>query len=95
MSAEVCTNCGLPVDTDKAVRLNNELLHVETCFAAGLRRVSTLARDLLVQLSPTMDPMVAYRAGKQFTATIVAERRKTKAPKQVAFSAASFGRGKK
>lgn len=95
MSAEVCANCGLPVDTDKAVRLNEQLLHVETCFAAGLRRVASLVADLTVQLSPTMDPMVAYRAGKQFTATIVAERRKTKAPKQVAFSAASFGRGKK
>jgi hypothetical protein len=95
VAAEVCGNCGLPVETEKAVRLDGQLLHVETCFAAGLRAVAHTVAELDVMLAPTMEPMVAYRAGKTFVATIVAERRKRPAPKQQAFSAASFARGKR
>lgn len=93
MSAgELCTNCGLVVPSDQVVRLNGDVLHPEACFASALRRLAHTAVEPLVKLNRTMQPMVAYKAGKTFIATIVAERRKAKPPAQQSFSAGNFNR---
>ncbi len=89
----ICSNCGLPIDEGKWVKLDGFPLHVEACFAAALRPKAQRLAELAIELAQTMQPEVAYSAGKTYVATIVGERRKAKgrrAPVQQAFSVANF-----
>jgi hypothetical protein len=87
-------HCLRPINPGELVTLNDQPFHAETpCFAEGLRALTFKLDELRVMFSPTVPPMVAYRAGRQTSAIIAAAHRKTKAkPVQQAFSATSFSR---
>jgi len=74
-----CDACGGDIPDGQAVGLNGRNFHVERCFAEGLRRYTFKPAELAIELAPTMPPMVAYKAGQTYVATIVAARRKAKA----------------
>ncbi|HET7485851.1 MAG TPA: hypothetical protein VFJ64_10825 [Solirubrobacterales bacterium] len=75
-----CVKCTEEIARGERVSVNGYPYHVVTCFIAAVRSRQFEREDLEVELDPEMPPMVAYRAGKQFTAAIVASRRKAKAP---------------
>jgi hypothetical protein len=73
-----CANCGLDLEPPRTVWLNGRPYCVEACFAEGLKALEFRVSDLAIAMGDGMDPMVAYRAGKQTVALIVSSRRKAK-----------------
>lgn len=73
-----CAHCGGDLQAPRTVYLNGVPYHVETCFGEGLKALEFRLADIAIAMGAGMDPMVAYRAGKQTVALIVASRRRTK-----------------
>jgi hypothetical protein len=74
----ICDGCGGEISEHGWVRLNGKTYHVINCFSSGLRRLEFVKQALEVSLSPTMPPMIAYKAGETTVAAIVASRRRAK-----------------
>ena len=73
-ACEVCSN---PIAEQLEVTINGRKVHAD-CFTKALKSFEFKPSELVIFLSPTMDPMNAYRLGKSTVATIVRSRSKVK-----------------
>jgi hypothetical protein len=73
-----CAHCGGDLDAPHTVYLNGASYHVESCFAEGLKALKFKLADIAIAMGAGMDPLVAYRAGKQTVTLLVASRRRRK-----------------
>lgn len=76
--AFVCDVCGGTIDPAGWVILNGRTCHVVSCFGEALKQLPDPRKDFAIQLSATMPPEVAWRAGQQHLGAILSARRKAK-----------------
>jgi hypothetical protein len=76
-----CSHCGKPIDAGQLVVLNGFPYHAKGCFAAGLRQRVLKPKDVAIALDPSMQPLVAYEAGKETAARLRARRPRKKRAK--------------
>jgi hypothetical protein len=72
-----CEVCSSEIWPQLQVTLNGRHVHA-ACFSKALREFEFKPANLIIFLAPTMDPMLAYRLGQSYVATIVRSRSRVK-----------------